>query len=101
LEAAITQNSLLCQYSRWRRGTLTKNDEHFKYLGKGAQFLAKAKELLLREMTEGKPKIPTIQELLILGGRQSTVGRSSEGKDSYQNDNGYRAASGYAEACGI
>lgn len=47
-----------------------KNDERFKYLGKGVQFLAKAKELLLREMTEGKPKIPTIQGLLILGGRQ-------------------------------
>lgn len=31
-------------------------------------------------MTEGKPKIPTIQGLLIFGGRQSTVGRSSEGR---------------------
>jgi hypothetical protein len=57
-----------------------ENDERFKYLGKGAQFLAKAKELLLREMAEGKPKIPTIQGLLILGGRQSTVGRSSESR---------------------
>ena len=47
-----------------------ENDERFKYLGKGAQFLAKAKELLFREMTEGKPKIPTIQGLLILRWRQ-------------------------------
>ena len=30
-------------------------------------------------MTERKPKITTIQGLLILGGRQSAVGRSSEG----------------------
>jgi hypothetical protein len=81
-----------------------ENDERFKYLGKGAQFLAKAKELLLREMAEGKPKIPTIQGFLILGGRRSTVGRSSEGRLYTRitiNDDRCRAASGYAEACGI
>jgi len=39
----------------------------------------KAKQLLLSEMEQEKPKICTIQGLLILGGRQCAIGKSSEG----------------------
>lgn len=51
----------------------------FRGYGKGDRFVAKAKELLLQEMTAPKPAIPTIQGLLILGGRQCAAGHSSEG----------------------
>ncbi|KAH6874456.1 fungal-specific transcription factor domain-containing protein [Thelonectria olida] len=45
----------------------------------GDQFILKAKQLLLEEMAAPRPSIPTIQGLLILGGRQCAMGRSSEG----------------------
>ncbi|KAK1474948.1 hypothetical protein CTAM01_15782 [Colletotrichum tamarilloi] len=48
-------------------------------VGRGDQFIARARELLLKEMTAMKPAIPTIQGLLILGGRQCAMGKSSEG----------------------
>ncbi|KAF1981921.1 hypothetical protein K402DRAFT_448961 [Aulographum hederae CBS 113979] len=46
---------------------------------KGELFLQRAKQLLLEEMSENKPKIPTIQGLLLLGARQCAVGNTSEG----------------------
>ena len=46
---------------------------------KGEVFMEKAKLLLLDEISSPKPKIPTIQALLILGGRQCAVGKISEG----------------------
>jgi hypothetical protein len=45
----------------------------------GDDFIARAKALLLDEMSAPKPAIPTIQGLLILGGRQCAAGKSSEG----------------------
>jgi hypothetical protein len=56
--------------------------EHDRMLGNvpsGDQFMARAKELLFQEMDATKPNIPTIQGLLILGGRQCAMGKSSEG----------------------
>ena len=41
--------------------------------------MRKAKQLLLLEIEQPKPQIPTIQGLLILGGRQCAIGKSSEG----------------------
>lgn len=55
------------------------NEPRFAALGRGEQFLQKAKMLLLEEMGQEKPKICTIQGLLILGGRQCAIGKSSEG----------------------
>ncbi|KUJ22219.1 uncharacterized protein LY89DRAFT_638427 [Mollisia scopiformis] len=55
------------------------DDPRFKDIGRGERFLAKAKLLLQSEMEQPRPKIPTIQALLILGGRQCAVGKSSEG----------------------
>lgn len=46
---------------------------------KGEKFLSTAKELLIHEIGATKPKIPTIQGLLILSGRQCAVGKTSEG----------------------
>ncbi|KAJ5103884.1 fungal-specific transcription factor domain-containing protein [Penicillium argentinense] len=54
-------------------------DTRFNKLEKGEYFLRKAKELLLIEMEQEKPKICTIQGLLILAGRQCATGKSSEG----------------------
>ncbi|KAH7166591.1 fungal-specific transcription factor domain-containing protein [Dactylonectria macrodidyma] len=51
----------------------------FPQVGRGEDFVMRAKELLLGELGAGKPSIPTIQGLLILGGRQCAVGKSSEG----------------------
>lgn len=51
----------------------------FKEVGDGERFLAKAKLLLQSEMEQPRPKIPTIQALLILGGRQCAIGKHSEG----------------------
>ncbi|CAI0644028.1 unnamed protein product [Colletotrichum noveboracense] len=48
-------------------------------VSKGERFIARARELLLQEMAATKPAIPTIQGLLILGGRQCASGKSSEG----------------------
>lgn len=57
-----------------------KDDEvKFAGLERGRHFMHEAKQLLLLEMEEEKPKIPTIQGLLILGGRQCAIGKSSEG----------------------
>lgn len=58
---------------------LSEHDRDTDGIQKGEQFLARAKELLLEEMAATKPRIPTIQGLLILGGRQCAMGRSSEG----------------------
>lgn len=55
------------------------DDPRFRDIGRGERFLAKAKLLLLSEMEAVRPRIPTIQALLILGGRQCAVGKSSEG----------------------
>jgi len=48
-------------------------------LSRGEDFLRRAKILLLTELERPKPQIPTIQGLLILGGRQCAVGKNSEG----------------------
>lgn len=58
---------------------LSEYDRDFLHLEKGEHFLTKAKELLLEEMSVIKPRITTIQGLLILGGRQCAMGKSSEG----------------------
>lgn len=55
------------------------DDERFAGFEKGEYFLRKAKLLLLEEFDRPKPRISTIQGLIILGGRQCAVGRSSEG----------------------
>ncbi|KAF2755984.1 hypothetical protein EJ05DRAFT_84599 [Pseudovirgaria hyperparasitica] len=55
------------------------NDARFNSIEYGERFLAKAKALLQVEMEQSKPKIATIQGLLILGGRQCALGRNSEG----------------------
>lgn len=58
---------------------LPERNSSFSDIGKGEGFVEKAKELLLVEMAADKPSIPTIQGLLILGGRQCAVGKTSEG----------------------
>lgn len=55
------------------------DDPRFNPFERGEFFMRTAMLLLLNEMKENKPKIPTIQGLLILGGRQCAVGKSSEG----------------------
>ncbi|KAH6962615.1 fungal-specific transcription factor domain-containing protein [Ilyonectria sp. MPI-CAGE-AT-0026] len=55
------------------------DDARFVGFDRGEYFLAKAKLLLLNELGREKPRVPTIQGLLILGGRQCAVGKSSEG----------------------
>lgn len=55
------------------------DDPKFAAFERGKHFMHEAKQLLLLEMEEVKPKIPTIQGLLILGGRQCAIGKSSEG----------------------
>ena len=58
----------------------TKDDDpKFARLERGRFFMQKARQLLLTEMEQEKPKICTIQGLLILGGRQCAIGKSSEG----------------------
>lgn len=54
-------------------------DDQISQLERGERCLQRAKVLLINELSEPKPKIPTIQGLLILGGRQCAVGNSSEG----------------------
>ena len=54
-------------------------DPRFAGAERGDYFLGKAKQLLLVEMEQEKPNICTIQGLLILGGRQCAIGKSSEG----------------------
>jgi hypothetical protein len=58
---------------------LSEQDRAFRHVGKGEHFLSRAKELLLEEMSATRPRITTIQGLLILGGRQCAMGLSSEG----------------------
>lgn len=55
------------------------DDPRFAHYAQGDYFLTKAKLLLLEEIDRSKPRIPTIQGLLILGGRQCAVGKHSEG----------------------
>lgn len=55
------------------------NSPEYFELAQGEKFLDMAKSLLLAELSQPKPKIPTIQGLLILGGRQCAIGNSSEG----------------------
>lgn len=54
-------------------------DPLYVRVGQGEEFLKKAKHLLLSELEAETPRIPTIQGLLILGGRQCAVGKNSEG----------------------
>ena len=56
----------------------TRQDEpRWSKYEKGEYFLQKAKNLLVNDLEV--PKIPTIQGLLILGGRQCAIGKASEG----------------------
>ncbi|KAL4881368.1 fungal-specific transcription factor domain-containing protein [Aspergillus karnatakaensis] len=55
------------------------DDPRFAPFERGEAFLREAMVLLIEEMQQSKPRIPTIQGLLILGGRQCAVGKSSEG----------------------
>ncbi|OAA58432.1 nitrogen assimilation transcription factor nirA [Niveomyces insectorum RCEF 264] len=54
-------------------------DSRFVQYEKGEVFLSRAKMLLLEAMEEEKPRIPTIQGLLLLGGRQCAVGKNAQG----------------------
>lgn len=54
-------------------------DPRFAGAERGEYFLRKAKQLLIVEMEQEKPKICTVQGLLMLGGRQCAIGKSSEG----------------------
>lgn len=56
-----------------------ESDSSFLHLARGEGCLERAKALLVKEFSQPKPKIPTIQGLLILGGRQCAIGNSSEG----------------------
>lgn len=53
------------------------DDPRFVMFRKGESFLEEAKALLVTELET--PKVPTIQALLILGGRQCAIGKTSEG----------------------
>jgi hypothetical protein len=46
---------------------------------RGEEYATRARTLLLDEMVAARPSIPTIQGLLILGGRQCAIGSSSQG----------------------
>lgn len=54
-------------------------DPIYSQVGQGEIFLQRAKGLLIDELGSETPSIPTIQGLLILGGRQCAIGKSSEG----------------------
>ena len=56
-----------------------EHDPIYAQVGQGERFLARAKGLLVDELGADRPSIPTIQGLLILGGRQCAIGKSSEG----------------------
>ncbi|KAH8667677.1 fungal-specific transcription factor domain-containing protein [Ilyonectria robusta] len=58
---------------------LPKQHPNFQGVGRGDQYIAQAKMLLLEEMAAPRLSITTIQGLLILGGRQGAMGNSSEG----------------------
>ncbi len=55
------------------------NDPKFAPFERGKTFLQEAMLLLMNEIKQTRPRVPTIQGFLILGGRQCAVGRSSEG----------------------
>jgi len=55
------------------------SDPRYVVLQQGEIFLERAKLLLLDELKKDRPAVPTIQGLLILGGRQCAIGRNSEG----------------------
>ncbi|KAH8894379.1 hypothetical protein GQ53DRAFT_717109 [Thozetella sp. PMI_491] len=56
-----------------------QDDPRFAMFDRGEFFLQKAKLLLLKEIELERPQIPTIQGLLILGGRQCALGKNSQG----------------------
>ena len=58
---------------------MPEDDIRFTPFERGETFLRDAMLLSIEEMQQSKPRIPTIQGLLILGGRQCAVGKSSEG----------------------
>lgn len=60
-----------CRYTR-------PDDDLFSHFEQGEYFLRKAKQLLIAELGQ-RLRLPTIQGLLIMGGRQCAVGKSSEG----------------------
>ncbi|KAL4928304.1 uncharacterized protein BDV17DRAFT_291794 [Aspergillus undulatus] len=55
------------------------HDPRFTAYERGETFLREAMMLLIDEIKQSRPRIPTIQGLLSLGGRQCAVGKSSEG----------------------
>ena len=55
------------------------DDVRFTAYAQGEYFLKKAKQLFLEELDRETPRIPTIQGLLVLGGRQCAIGKHSEG----------------------
>lgn len=58
---------------------IPEEDPSVQNFERGDSFLRKAKLLLVDELGRSKPQLPTIQGLLILGGRQCAVGQNSEG----------------------
>ncbi|KAH8901228.1 hypothetical protein GQ53DRAFT_789942 [Thozetella sp. PMI_491] len=70
---------LMCIFGLAARHLPEQEQTSFAGVGNGEKFIARAKELLLEELAAPKPRIPTIQGLIILGGRQCAVGKSSEG----------------------
>ncbi|KAK6371318.1 hypothetical protein LTS17_009049 [Exophiala oligosperma] len=58
---------------------IPSTDSRHLLLMQGEPLLDKARLLLVDEFKQDRPAIPTIQGLLILGGRQCAVGKSSEG----------------------
>lgn len=72
---------LLCIFALAARHLPSESDNPAEADGsrRGEQYVERAKVLLLGEMAASSPKIPTIQGLLILGGRQCAIGQSSQG----------------------
>ncbi|KIW11217.1 hypothetical protein PV08_10517 [Exophiala spinifera] len=58
---------------------IPSTDHRYLLLMQGEPLLDRARLLLVDELKKDRPAIPTIQGLLILGGRQCAVGKSSEG----------------------
>lgn len=69
---------LLCIFALAARH-LPEQNGSLQNVGKGEHYIARARQLLLEEMAATRPAIATIQGLLILGGRQCAMGKSSEG----------------------
>lgn len=69
---------LMCIFALSARH-LSRQDGESTGVAMGEQFFSRAKMLLLDEMDKSEPRIPTIQGLLILGGRQCAIGKSSQG----------------------